>query len=156
MTTKGSFAYRDKGSEVGTMQLFFANLVAGGTNFDAVIAAITGLEADILAITLCTSAGYGLSDGIGADSDAVPASNFAQREVGLRVFLVDDVNGRKSHFTIPGPDLAALTILAGTDLVDLADAGIMAALVASVEADCVSVDGNAVSVLRAVIVGRRN
>jgi len=97
-----------------------------------------------------------MQDGIGGDSDTVPSDNFAQREIGLRVFLTDDVNGRKSHFTIPGPDLEALTILDGTDFVDLADAGIMATLVAAVEADAQSVDGNAVSVQRAVIVGRRN
>lgn len=156
MTTKGQFSYRDRGSEVGSLMLHFDNVDAGGANYDAVIAAITGIEADILAITLCTSAGYGMQDAIGGDSDTVPTENFAQREIGLRVFLVDDVNGRKSHFTIPGPDLDSLTILDGTDFVDLADASIMATLVAAVEADAQSVDGNAVSVLRAVIVGRRN
>jgi hypothetical protein len=69
---------------------------------------------------------------------------------------VDGVNGRKSHFTVPGPDLDALTIFAGTDLVDLEDASVMADLVTSVEAGALSADGNAVTVTRAVIVGRRN
>ena len=109
-----------------------------------------------MAITLCTTAGNGLTQQLGADSDSVPADAFAQRELGLRVFLVDDVNGRKSHFTIPGPDLDALTIFAGTDLVDIADASVMADLVVSVEAGALSADDNAVTVIRAAIVGRRN
>lgn len=156
MTTKGNFSYRDRGNEIGTLSLHFDNIDAGGANFDAVVASITAVEVDIIAITLCTTAGYAFADDVGTDAAVLPASNFAQREVGLRVFLVDDVNAKRSHFTIPGPDLAALTILEGSDLVDLADASVMADLVATVESDVQSVDGNAVSVERAAIVGRRN
>lgn len=153
---KANFTYRDHGSEIGSMSLFVDEISAGGADYDTIVAAIGAIAADILAITLCTEAGNALTQGLDADSDSVPASAFAQRELGLRVFLVDDTNGRKSHFTIPGPDLAALTIFAGTDLVDLEDASVMADLVTSVEAGAESQDGNAVTVNRAVIVGRRN
>ncbi len=153
---KAYFSYRDYGSEIGSLSMHVAELVAGGTNYDAVVAQIAAIESEIIAITLCTAAGGGLNQELEADSDSVPASAFAQRELGLRVFLVDDVNGRKSHFTIPGPDLANLTIFDGTDLVDLADGGVMADLVTSVEAGALSADANAVTVVRAVIVGRRN
>lgn len=153
---KANHTYRDYGSEIGSLSLHVAEIAAGGANYDAVIAQIAAIESEIIAITLCTTAGTALTQSLGADSDTVPASAFAQRELGLRVFLVDDVNGRKSHFTIPGPDLANLVIFDGTDLVDLADGGVMADLVTSVEAGALSADGNAVSVVRAVIVGRRN
>jgi hypothetical protein len=153
---KANFTYRDHGSEIGSLSMHVDEISAGGADYDTIVAAIAAIASDILAITLCTEAGNGITQGLDPDTDAVPSDAFAQRELGLRVFLVDDVNGRKSHFTIPGPDLDALTIFAGTDLVDLADAGVMAALVTTVEAGAVSADANAVSVLRAVIVGRRN
>lgn len=153
---KANFTYRDHGSEIGSLALHVDEISAGGADYDTIVAAIGDIAADILAITLCTEAGNGLTQALDADSDNVPGDAFAQRELGLRVFLVDDVNGRKSHFTIPGPDLDALTIFAGTDLVDIADASVMADLVVSVEAGAISADGNAVTVLRAVIVGRRN
>lgn len=156
MTLKGKFSFRDRGDEIGTLMLHFEQIAGDGTNWAALLTAINGLSTDLMAITLCTDAGFGYQDLIGGDSDSTPTENFAQREVGLRVFLVDDVNGRKSHFTIPGPDLDALTILQGSDMVELADASVVADLVTSLEADCLSVDANAITVQRAVIVGRRN
>lgn len=156
MTMKANHTYRDYGSEIGSLALYVDDISAGGADYDTIVAAIATIETAIIAVTLCTTAGTSITQQLGADSDAVPSSEYAQRELGLRVFLVDDVNGRKSHFTVPGPNLAGLTIFAGTDLVDIADAGIMAALVTAVEAGAESKDGNAVTVLRAVIVGRRN
>ena len=156
MTIKANFRYRDHGSEMGSSSLFFADIAAGGAGYDAALIEMADVEDAITAVTLCEKAGYGYTDILEVDPEAVPSSAYAQRELGLRVFMVDDVNSRKSHFTIPGPDLANLTIFAGTDLVDLEDASIMADLVTEVEAACLSVDDNAVTVLRAVIVGRKN
>lgn len=156
MTTKGFFTYRDHSAEVSNVGLFFDNIDAGGANFDAVVASIVAVEAELTTVSLCDEAGYGYRDLIGADAGTIPASNLAQRESGLRVFLIDDTSGAKSHFTVPSPDLANLTIPAGTDQVTLADGGIMADLVTAIEAECQSVDGNSVTVNRAVIVGRNN
>lgn len=156
MTIKANYRYRDYGSEIGSLTLIFDEISAGGADYDARVLEMSDVETALAACSLCEPAGYGYTDIQGGDPEAVPSSEYAQRELGLRVFLVDDTNSRKSHFTIPGPDLANLTILAGTDLVDLADASIMADLVTEVEAACLSQDGNAVSVIRAVIVGRRN
>ena len=156
MTTKGFMTYRDHSDEIGKLELHFDNMDAGGANYDAVVASIVAVEAAVDTISLCDQAGYGYRDTIGGDAGTTPASNLAQRESGLRVFLVDDSNAKKSHFTIPGPDLANLTIPAGTDIVTLADAGIMAALVTAIEANCQSVDGNSVTVWKAVVVGRNN
>ena len=156
MTTQGFFGYRDHSNELSNVALFFDNMDAGGANYDAVVASIVAVEAELDTISLCDQAGYGYRDSIGGDAGTIPASNLAQRESGLRVFLADDTTGDKSHFTIPGPDLANLTIPAGGDLVTLADGSIMADLVTAVEANCQSVLGNAVTVTRAVLVGRNN
>lgn len=156
MTTKGYFGWRDHSNELSQIQLGFDEMVAGGANFDTTIASMTAVFDEIETVSLCDSAGYGFRDQIVADPSTIPASNLAQRENGLRVFLTDDVNGKKSHFTIPGPDLANLTIPAGGDLVTLADASIMADLVTAIEANVESEDDNAVTVTRAVIVGRNN
>lgn len=89
----------------------------------------------------------------------IPASPWANREQGLRVFYVGNTSGEKRNFTIPGPDLAALTLQEGSDLVVLADAGPMAALVTWMESNVFLPYGNAdeqVTVTRAVIVGRNN
>jgi hypothetical protein len=85
--------------------------------------------------------------------DTRPASAFAQREMGFRVFLTDDVNFQKSYFTIPCADLAIGSVVAGQDELDLTAAP-TAALVTWVEANVLSADGNAVTVDRIVIVGR--
>ena len=156
MTTKGFFGWRDHSNELSQIQLGFDVMVAGGANFDTTIASMTAVFDEIETVSLCDSAGYGFRDQIGADPSTIPASNLAQRESGLRVFMTDDVNGKKSHFTIPGPDLANLTIPAGGDLVTLADASIMADLVTAIEANVESEDDNAVTVTRAVIIGRNN
>jgi hypothetical protein len=156
MTTKGFIGRRDHSNELSQIQLHFEEMAAGGANFDTTVASITAIFDEIEVISLCDSSGYGFRQSIVDDPSTIPASNLAQRENGLRVFLVDDVNGKKSHFTIPGPDLANLTIPAGGDLVTLADAGIMLSLVTGIESDVVSEDGNAVSVTKAVIIGRNN
>lgn len=153
---KANFRYRDYGSEMGSASLLFPAIAAGGAGYDAALVNIGDVEDAITACSLCETAGYGYTDILVVDPESVPSSEYAQRELGLRVFLVDDTNSRKSHFTIPGPDLASLTIFAGTDLIDLDDASIMADLVTEVEANCVSVDDNSVTVVRAVIVGRKN
>lgn len=156
MATKGYFGWRDHSNELSQVQLYFDVVAAGGANFDATIASMTAVFDEIETVSLCDSAGYGMRQGIVADPSTTPASNLAQRESGLRVFLTDDSNGLKSHFTVPGPDLANLTIPAGGDLVTLADASIMADLVTALEANLESVDGNSVTVTKAVIVGRNN
>lgn len=83
------------------------------------------------------------------------SSQWAQREVGLRVYLSDDVNGESGYVTIPCPDLDTLTLDTAGD-VTLADASVMAALVTALETYGESRDGNAVTVVRASIVGRNN
>lgn len=156
MPTKGFIGFRDHSNELSQVQLYFDNLVAGGANYDATLVSMAAVHDELETVSLCDIAGYGLRQQILDDASTTPASNSAQRESGMRVFLVDDSNGKKSHFVLPGPDLDNLTIPAGGDLVTLADASIMADLVTALEANLESVDGNTVTVNRAVIIGRNN
>lgn len=88
-----------------------------------------------------------------AASDTRPASTWAQRELGIRFYLRDDVNQEIGFFTIPTADLAIGSIMAGQDELDLTAAP-TAAFVTWLEANALSRDGNAVTVERAVVVGR--
>lgn len=85
-------------------------------------------------------------------SSANASSPWAQVELGLRIHLADGTTGESGYITIPCPDIANLTIV--NDLVTLADAGLMAALVTQIEAHVLSRDNNAVTVSSAEIVGR--
>jgi hypothetical protein len=86
--------------------------------------------------------------------DTRPTSPYAQRETGLRFFYSDNVNGNKYHATLPCPDLS-IVAEAGTDQVDLEEV-LVAAVVTAFEALAVSPDGNAITINKAVIVGRRS
>lgn len=151
----GSYSYRDRSREMSTIQLNFADIAAGGANFDAVEAAIDGIGDDIEALTVCVQATERLTQVVTTKSAIVPTDDLANRESGLRVFYTDDTTGEIYHFTIPGPDWALIVVFPNTDLADLTDEP-LATLVSAVESDVLSPVGNSVTVLRAVVVGRRN
>lgn len=90
-----------------------------------------------------------------ASNDVRPASPFAQRELGFRFYLRDTVNQKLGSFTIPAADMAIGSVVAGQDELDLSAAP-TAALVAWIEANAESIDGNAVTVERALVVGRNS
>lgn len=146
--------YRDNSSELSGATFYVDSIDAGGANYDAVIASIVAVEAVMDDLTLCNQAGVSYTNKIAADLGDIPASAWAKRELGIRIFFVDDVSGKKGHLTVPGPDLDTLTVV--DDVVTLADGDIMAAFVTAFESDALSPEGNALTVTRAVIVGRHN
>lgn len=154
MTTQMQLTYNDNSNEKSTLSINFPQIAAGGGNFDAVLSAMNSVEATIDAMTLCDNAKQAFYDVISVGED-IPASPWAQRELGVRVFFIDDVNGEKGHFTIPGPDLANLAVQTSTDVLDITGT-LEAAFVTAFEADALSRDGNAVTVQRLVVVGRRS
>lgn len=90
-----------------------------------------------------------------AANDARPASAFAQRELGFRFYVRDSVTEELGFFTIPCADLAIGSVVAGDDELNLAAAP-TAAFVTFIEASLLSRDGNAVTVERALVVGRNS
>jgi hypothetical protein len=157
MTAQVSFGLIDKSLENSRCSLNLPALT--GVNYDDVTGNAVGnnvgdLRIAIAAITLCNLTGTTVQAVQYPENPIPPASAYAQREIGLRVFYADSVTGDKYNFTIPGPDL---TLLAqeGTDLIDTSNA-LWIALVAAVEANAVSPAGNPVEVLQGRIVGRSN
>jgi hypothetical protein len=83
-----------------------------------------------------------------------PFDATVQTEMGLRVHWRDNDTLRTGYFTIPAPLFSALTITNNNVL--LADASVMAALVAELETNMRSpYDNHEVTITRAEIVGRR-
>jgi hypothetical protein len=128
---------------------------AGGADFDAVMASVATLGAAILAATECVQAREMFNQAVDTKDPTTPTDVLAQRESALRIFYADDTTGEVYHISIPGPDWDTVDLLPNTDLADLTDEP-LATLVAAIESDAESPVGNAVTVLRAVQVGRHN
>lgn len=123
-------------------------------DWDALAAVVDTVGDAIEAVTLCTRGPETLRVPLAAGSVTLPTDEFAQRELGLRIFYHDTTNNKKYHVTIPGPD-ASLMVTQGFDYVDWSGTE-MAALETAFEANVLSPDGNAVQIDKGVIVGRRN
>lgn len=153
-----SLSIRDRGGEIGRTSFTIA--VAGTDTADGLATLETGLRAVVDPLILGVIAKSSVSIEY-LENDGVPLSNFAQREIGLRILMTGDSSSDNFSLTIPTPDLDALTILDNSDDVELADAGVMAALVAWIEANVepsfgADPDTETVTVRRAYVVGRNN
>jgi len=90
-------------------------------------------------------------------SGALPASNFARRELKLLISYQGVSTGRRWTFELPCPDLAALTLETGdANYVNLADGGVMAAWVTALVAILRAPDDDTevCTILSARVVGR--
>lgn len=152
---KASWTYRDKSDEISTLEVTVADVSAGGADFDTVMADVAALGAAFLAATECIQAREFFNQAVDTKDPATPTDVLAQRESALRIFYADDTTGEVYHVSLPGPDWDSIDLLPNTDLADLTDAPV-SAIVTAMEANGLSPVGNAITVLRAVQVGRRN
>lgn len=152
---KASWSYRDKSDEISGVEMTIADVSAGGADFDAVMADVAALGAAFLAATECVQAREMFNQSVDVKSPTTPTDVFAQRESGLRIFYADDTTGEVYHVTLPGPDWDSIDLLPNTDLADLTDTPVDNIVIA-IEANALSPVGNAVTVLRAVAIGRHN
>lgn len=152
---KASWTYRDESDEVSTVELNVADVSAGGADFDTVMASVASLGAALLASSECVQARENFIQEVDTPDPSTPSDPHAARESGMRIFYADDTTGKVYHITVPGPDWDAIDRLPNTDLCDMTDEP-LAALISSIEADAESPVGNAITVLRAVKVGRHN
>ena len=151
---KGLYSFRDRSSEISSVELTFPDIAAGGANFDATVALVDGLGAALAGASLCVQSTEAFKQATDTPDASVPSDVHAQRESGCRIFYSDDVTGKVYHITIPGPDKDNMDLIVGTDFYDLTDT-ILAAVVTAIEL-AKSPVGNAITVLRAVDVGRNN
>lgn len=152
--SKGLYSFRDRSKEVSSIELNFDDVAAGGANFDTVIGLVDGLGAALNAATLCVQSTENFKQETDTPDPAVPSDVHAQREAGCRIFYSDDTTGKVYHITLPGPDKDNMAMLPESDFYDLTDT-VLAAIVTAVELANSPV-GNAITVLRAVDVGRNN
>lgn len=152
---KGSWSYRDLSDEISTVEITVADVSAGGADFDTVMADVAALGAALLGITDCVQAREVFNQTVDTKDPATPIDEHAQRESALRIFYADDTTGEVYHISIPGPSWDGIELLPNTDLADLTDAPV-SAMVTALEANGLSPVGNAITVLRAVQVGRHN
>lgn len=150
------YSLRDYTGEYSNLDIPVTEPTEVGANWETVINTEEAtLRSAIQGVTLANIARHYVRLSEETVNDTQPASAFAQRELGLRIFYHDTTTGEKMNRTIAAPDLASLTLQDGTDLVDLT-AEPMASLVSAWETYVESDDGNAVEVDRAVVVGRNN
>jgi len=150
------YSYRDYSNELTKTQLHFAPIDDAGNN-DALLDAATGSIAVVgtaaSLLTKCVQAGTTLSVKMDNGTAGLPVAADAQREWATRFSYQDDVTGKFYRFDIPAPVDAI--VQSGTDLIDMADA-LVVAFKAAFEANCISEDGNAVTLVSGRIVGRRS
>ena len=146
--------FLDFSDEVSTVSFNVATPSGAAYDWAALAASVDAVGDAIEAVTLCTRSKEQVNVALQAGSLARPSSESAQRELGLRIFYVDDTTQKKYHVTIPGPDVS-LMASPGFDIVDWSGAE-MVTLETDFEANVLSPDGNAVSILTGKIVGRRN
>lgn len=150
------YAIRDNSDEIGRLTIPVEEPTEAELDWETIINANEGnFRTALDGVILGNIAAHHVLVSNESPNDVRPASQWAQREFAMRVFLVGNTSGEKRNITVPTVDLDALDVQDGSDLVNLADAGVMAAFVAQLEAVYL-VDDEAYTVERAVIVGRNS
>ena len=120
-------------------------------NFDAQITAAQSVQSAVQAVSLIDFEGVSVKALDTPRETDKPSSPYAQRESKWLVTMSDDTLARLNQFEIGGADL---TLLASDGETMDVSAGAGAALVAALEATLISRDGNAMTFVEAVHVGR--
>lgn len=154
-SSKMGLVFLDYSGETSRVDVPVTLVTAG--NFAATagqldVATPTSLAAIIAAVSLCTPIQSDLMAVKNVYTSTAPASQFAQRELGLLIEYQDNVTTGKYRITIPGPDWATIG-LQGTDLVNT-DAADWVTLRTALQTVAVSPLGNAITVLSGRLVGR--
>lgn len=152
MAAKVHFGMIDHSAEACGPSLYFDD--ADEPDYTDLAAAAALVETALDILTDCGMTRTTLSAQLAAQNEAVPATVTAQREIAVRVTYRDTVTGKYERFDVPGP---ATTFYpgSGTDVIPL-DNLVAAAFILVFEANCVSMDGNAVEVTNIRLVGRNN
>lgn len=148
----------DHSGERTSCTVYMEEIAANGSNWPDLFAPATGsydiFKAGLIAITKLNLTRTTAPIEVDQSVESVPSEATAQRETAIRWSYVDDVTGKKYRFDTPAPVDALLQ--SGTDVIDIVANVGAAAFVAIFEAQCVSPDGNAVTMTGARFVGRRN
>lgn len=143
------------GEKSGT-KLYFPDVEPDGSNWADLAAQVTGRH-DVVktAMALITRMNHTktiFSIPVEQSVESFPTDPMAQREFAIRWAYVDNVNGRKGSFHTYAP--VDIILQNGTDVIDVVNNVTASTFSAVVEANCVSRDGNAITVTGARLVGR--
>lgn len=153
-----TFVVRDYSDEYSAVTFPLPDIANDGSNWGSVVDdGVTdnygGLQTALAALTKGNIAHGTFTAFKRFHNDSRPASKFAQRELGLRLYYQDTVNFKKYHLTIPAPDMDIIDV--NGDDVDLTNS-IVAAVVTWMQTNMESIDGNPVDIYKGRIVGRRS
>ena len=157
MTTPVRIGMIDRSGENTSVNFHLPAIASDGSNWPNLFAPTTG-RYDLLKLTLTPLTRLNLTRSVmnqvvETSVGSLPADAMAQRELAIRFTYVDDVSNNKYRFDVPGPVDAV--IQSGTDVIDLANV-LIAAFKVDFEAQCVSPEGNAVTIIGARLVGRKS
>lgn len=152
--SKATIRWRDYSGEYSSTAFNLDDPSGATYDWAALEGALDAVGDAMEAVTFCTRGKESIAAQVTLGSDAYPTDEEAQRELALRIFYQDDVTGKKYHVSLPGPQLPLMVSL-GFDVVSWSGAE-MIALETAFEANVLSPDGNAVSIVTGTIVGRRN
>lgn len=154
---------RDNSDEYAIVNFPVAEPAAGGADYDDIAGNTLGdsyfdLNAAVALVTLGNIAAATFNAVEYSHVDSRPASKWAQRELGARVFFHDDTNGKKYHRTIPAVDIDNVFPSGSEegDLTPVTGNVALLALKAAMETHCVTEDGNGVVVDRVILVSRNS
>lgn len=153
MTSQVTFTQIDHSNEQ-TRSIFRFPDITDATTLATVNAAIATMLTDLAAITNGTVKSHKTTLSTVKLSNVIPASADVQRERKIVVYYQDDVTLDEYTLEIGCADSTALTIPPGTDLITLADGGVFQTFVNNFNANVLSKNGNAVTMTKAVLVGR--
>ena len=149
-----TFNMIDHSGEKSRTKVYLEELLGDGSNWDDILVTEGLLRTALYLTTDMAEVGSDASVAIHTGAGTPPSTVTAQREWGIRVKYRDTVNGRYGHFTVPGPKTTFYPPT-GSDVVPL-DNVIFAAFITVLEAQILSRDGNAVSVVEGRLIGRSN
>lgn len=146
----------DYSNERAGTKLYLEDVEAGGTNWDELAEQVTGKH-DVVktAMALITRLNHTktiFSIPVEQSVESLPIDPMAQRELAIRWAYVDNVNGDKGSFHTYAP--VDLIMQNGTDVIDVVNNVAASTFSGVIEANCVSRDGNPITVTGARLVGR--
>lgn len=147
MPTQVTQSFVDASREFSATKYYIPELDA--SNYAALFGVAGNFELVQSALAVATKCNLAAGSAIGYREDSLavaPADQSAQREVKLKIQYQDTVNFRYGSMTIPAP--IDTLFQANTDEVDIAANVPALALIAVLEANCVSQDDNPIAITR--------
>lgn len=151
MASQYTRSYVDKTDEKSATSIWIRQMTAA--NFDDTATLLAALGTAMDGVTLgAPIRTVTQSNSLALPNSFLDADTGAQRELKVMVIFRDDTNGKLSRIEIPTADPSLFA--GGTDTVPAGGAGPFGALETALEAIGRSVDGNTITVLKHVLVGR--